>query len=67
MNIGPVKLSWSLLLFGFVPLSAALELMHASPLLIFACSSVAIMPLAALMGRATEALAQHFGRASAAS
>lgn len=61
MKIGSVTLSWSLLLYAFIPISVVLELMHASPTLIFICSAVAIMPLAALMGRATEALAQHFG------
>lgn len=61
MKIGGIQVSWSLILFAFVPLSAVLEFMHASPILIFACSCVAIMPLAALMGRATESLAERLG------
>lgn len=61
MKIGSISISWSLLLYAFIPISVVLELMHTSPTLIFICSAVAIMPLAALMGRATEALAQHFG------
>lgn len=61
MQVAGLKFSWSSLLFLFVPLCAVLEFTHASPLLIFATSAIAIMPLAALMGRATESLAEHFG------
>lgn len=59
MKIGPVKLSW--ILFAFVPISAGLEFMHASPIAIFACSCLAVLPLAGLMGHATEALAVRLG------
>lgn len=61
MQVGPLKLNWSLLLYSFIPIAAVLEFMHASPIAIFLCASVAIMPLAALMGRATEALSEHLG------
>lgn len=61
MKLGPLTISWSLLLYAFIPISVVLEVMHASPTLIFLCSAIAIMPLAALMGRATESLAEHFG------
>ncbi len=49
------------LLLVFVPASFALELFHADPLLIFISSSLAIVPLASLMGKATEQLASHVG------
>ncbi len=49
------------LLLVFVPVSLALELSHADPVLIFISSALAIVPLAGLMGRATEHLASHVG------
>jgi Ca2+:H+ antiporter len=52
-------MNWLLL---FVPATVALE--HLAPeryLLIFAASCLAILPLAGLMGRATEELAEHMG------
>jgi Ca2+:H+ antiporter len=45
----------------FVPLAIAAELMQASPLVIFALSALAIIPLSGLLGRATEELAGHTG------
>ena len=51
-----------LLLLGFVPVSIALELLAPERhIAIFCTSVVAILPLAAYMGRATEALADHLG------
>jgi Ca2+:H+ antiporter len=44
-----------------VPVAVVLELMHAGPVWIFAASCVAIIPLAGLMGRATENLAETMG------
>jgi Ca2+:H+ antiporter len=44
-----------------VPLAITLELLHASPLWTFAASGLAIIPLAGLMGRATECLAETLG------
>jgi len=44
------------LLFAFVPISFALKLSGASALLVFAASALAILPLAKLMGEATEEL-----------
>lgn len=44
-----------------LPLALALELGHASPLWLFLASGVAIIPLAGLMGRATENLAETLG------
>lgn len=61
MKIGSLKInSWSVL-YLFIPLSMALEFMHASPTLIFIVSAIAIMPLAALLGHATEALSEKLG------
>ena len=45
----------------FVPISAYLALTHASPTAIFITSCLAILPLAGLMGEATENLAHHTG------
>ena len=50
------------LLLVFIPIALALEyLVHASPVAIFVTSSLAIIPLAGLMGRATEQIAEHAG------
>ncbi|MBK9707990.1 MAG: calcium/proton exchanger [Acidobacteria bacterium] len=51
-------LNWLLI---FVPAAVVLELTHASPIAIFAVSSLAIIPLAGYMGRATEHLAEKLG------
>jgi len=46
----------------FVPLALALEyIFHAASVYVFAASALAIIPLAGLMGKATEELAQHLG------
>src|SRR5687767_4482134 len=56
------KENWLLLLLVFVPIALLLEyVFHTSPLSIFLASSAAIIPLAALMGRATEQLAERLG------
>jgi len=49
------------LLLVLVPLALALEWSHADPLLIFITSGLAIIPLAGLMGEATEKLTHHVG------
>ena len=50
------------LLLVFVPISLVLEyLVHASPTTIFITSALAIIPLAGLMGRATEQIAERVG------
>ena len=57
-----VKENWILLLLVFAPIALLLEyVFHTSALWIFLASSAAIIPLAALMGRATEALAERLG------
>ena len=49
------------LLLVFVPIAIVLEVVHASPEWIFITSCLAIIPLAGLMGKATEHLAEHVG------
>jgi Ca2+:H+ antiporter len=48
-------------LLVFVPISLAAELASRQPVLIFLTSSVAILPLAGIIGEATEQLARHSG------
>jgi Ca2+:H+ antiporter len=45
----------------FVPVAAYLGLTHASATWVFLCSCLAILPLAGLMGEATEHIAHHTG------
>jgi Ca2+:H+ antiporter len=45
----------------FVPLAVAAELLHWPPLTIFAFSCIALIPLAGLLGEATEELSIHTG------
>jgi Ca2+:H+ antiporter len=45
----------------FVPIAIVLEVMHASPEWIFVTACLAIIPLAGLMGKATEHLAEKVG------
>jgi Ca2+:H+ antiporter len=54
---------WLNLLLLFVPAAIALDLLHASPLLIFVASALAIAPLASVLGEATGALAAYSGPA----
>jgi Ca2+:H+ antiporter len=54
-------MKWLNYLLIFVPVSIALELMHASPGWVFAGACLAIVPLAGLMGTATEELAKYLG------
>ena len=55
----PKRLLYSLLLL--VPVAIWLQLSHASPVPIFIVSCLAILPLAGVMGEATEHLAHHAG------
>ena len=55
----PTRVIYYLLLL--VPVAIWLELSHASPVPIFIVSCLAILPLAGLMGEATEQLAHHAG------
>jgi len=45
----------------FVPLAIVAELAHASPVLVFGTASLGVVPLAGLIGEATEELAAHTG------
>ncbi|MEK7236859.1 MAG: cation transporter, partial [Nitrospirota bacterium] len=53
--------SWLDFLLVFVPVTIALEVLRADPLLVFISAGLAIIPLAGLLGRATEHLATHVG------
>ena len=45
----------------FVPLAIIVELLHASPVVVFVLSALGVVPLAGLIGEATEELAAHTG------
>jgi Ca2+:H+ antiporter len=45
----------------FIPVAVVLELAHASPVLVFAAAAVGVIPCAAVMGEATEAIAAKTG------
>ncbi len=53
--------AWINLLLIFVPISIVLELVHGDPTLLFITSALGIIPLAGLLGRATDALAVRAG------
>src|SRR5689334_18263853 len=61
MRIGSIEVEPLLVLLVFVPVAVVLEFTHADPVWIFAASALAIIPLAGLMGKATEHLAEHLG------
>jgi Ca2+:H+ antiporter len=52
---------WPYLLTPFIVLAVVLELVHASPTIIFLTAAIGIVPTAALMGLATEELAARSG------
>ncbi len=52
---------WWIAGLALVPIAVVLELLHASPLLVLATSAGALVPLAALLGRATEEVAARAG------
>jgi Ca2+:H+ antiporter len=57
-----LKQNFLMALLVFVPIALVLEYaMHASGIAIFATAALAIIPLAGLMGRATEQLAERLG------
>jgi Ca2+:H+ antiporter len=53
-----MKLNWLLV---FIPIGVGLNWIGANPILVFLTSALAIIPLAGLMGDATEALAKFLG------
>jgi Ca2+:H+ antiporter len=56
-GLNPILLVFAL----FIPLAIILEFTHASPTLILLASAAAIIPLAAMIGEGTEALAEKVG------
>jgi Ca2+:H+ antiporter len=52
---------WLDILLIFIPATIALEVLRADPLLVSASAGLAIIPLAGLLGRATEHLTTHVG------
>ena len=58
---GTRKFPWSLLLLLAVPASVVLNMQHASPLVIFVTACIGVLPLAGLMGHATEQIAERTG------
>jgi Ca2+:H+ antiporter len=45
----------------FIPAAVALELLHASPVVVFSAAALGVIPTAAVMGEATEAIAAKTG------
>src|SRR5919109_4008229 len=45
----------------FIPVAIAVELAHASPVIIFGAAAIGVIPCAAVMGEATEAIAAKTG------
>src|SRR3989449_10013348 len=52
---------WPYLLVPFIPLAVVLDAVDASPTAVFFVSAAGVIPTAALMGRATEELAERSG------
>ncbi|HET8720582.1 MAG TPA: cation transporter, partial [Nitrospira sp.] len=57
----PVLTSWLDLLLIFIPVTIVLAVMRGEGLGVFICAALAIIPLAGLLGRATEHLTAHVG------
>jgi Ca2+:H+ antiporter len=45
----------------FIPVAVAVELAHANPVIVFAAAALGVIPCAAVMGEATEAIAARTG------
>src|SRR5436309_778329 len=61
MRLGRLWVEPLSLLLVLIPIGLLLELLHASPVLVFAAAAGAIVPLAGYMGKATEHLAERTG------
>ena len=61
MKIGKYKVSILNLFLVFVPIAFGLQLSHADATWIFIISGLAIIPLAGILGEATEHLSEHVG------
>ncbi|MFL5819268.1 MAG: calcium/proton exchanger [Solirubrobacteraceae bacterium] len=57
----PLGEGWPYLLTPFIAVAVALEILHGPPAAVFAASALGVIPPAALMGRATEQLADRAG------
>src|SRR5574341_1123246 len=55
---------WRNLLLVFLPVVLILELMHVGGVWLFACAALAIVPLAGVLGDATEEMAGKLGPAA---
>jgi len=63
MVVGWVRHNPLMALLVFVPIAFVLEyVLHANGVAVFGCAAAAILPLAGLMGHATEKLAERFGQ-----
>ncbi|MEO8881221.1 MAG: calcium/proton exchanger [Gemmatimonadaceae bacterium] len=54
-------MTWLLALLLAAPVAVVASFLHAPPLVIFAASAIAIIPLSGLLGHATEELSAHTG------
>jgi Ca2+:H+ antiporter len=61
MKIGKREINLLYLLLVFVPVATLLHLSHAGGTWVFIASGLAIIPLAGILGEATEHLAEHVG------
>jgi Ca2+:H+ antiporter len=61
MRIGSIEVTPLSAMLIFIPICLVLKLLHADPAWIFITAGLAIIPLAGLMGTATEHLAEHHG------
>lgn len=55
--------NWRICVAVLLPATVLMEILHAPPILIFGAAALAIIPLASLLGDATEELAAHTGPA----
>lgn len=61
MRIGSIEVTPLSAMLVFIPICVVLEVIHADPAWIFVTAGLGIIPLAGLMGTATEHLAEHYG------
>jgi len=61
VKIGKYEIGLLQLLLAFVPIALALHYLHAGGTWVFIASGLAIIPLAGILGEATEHLAEHVG------
>jgi Ca2+:H+ antiporter len=59
--LDPRRVGWMRMLLVFVPVAIGLDLVHATAAWRFLAAALAIIPLAGVMGEATEDLAHRFG------